>query len=164
GALVRSRFGDEVLERLVDPLVGGINAGDADHLSLAASAPQIGDAARRSRSLLLGLRTMRPAAGGGPAFFTPAGGLGVLVDRLAADLTGVAVRLNCPAAPITGELGAYRIGDLDADAVVVTVPAFAAQTLLAEVAPVAADLLGAIPYAGVAMVTLALPSAAVPRA
>ena len=54
GALVRARFGAEVLERLVDPLVGSINAADTDRLSLGAGA-----AARRrrraARSLLLGL-------------------------------------------------------------------------------------------------------------
>ena len=47
GAFLRGRLGDEVVDRLVDPLVGGINAGAVDHLSLAATVPQI-DAAARS--------------------------------------------------------------------------------------------------------------------
>src|SRR5262249_9325724 len=51
GRIVRDRFGKQVLERLVDPLVGSINAGDADQLSLAASTPQIAAPAAESRSL-----------------------------------------------------------------------------------------------------------------
>jgi protoporphyrinogen/coproporphyrinogen III oxidase len=163
GALVRSRFGDEVLERLVDPLVGGINAGDADRLSLAASAPQIGEAAARSRSLLLGLRKSRPKPGAGPAFFTPATGLGTLVEALAERLVGVDVRLGTPAVAISRDGAGYRVGDVAADAVVVAVPAFAAAPLLAQLAPSATAIAAGIPYAGVVMVTLAVPESAVGR-
>ena len=46
GPLVSCRFGREVLERLVDPLIGGINAGDADRLSALAVAPQVAGVAR----------------------------------------------------------------------------------------------------------------------
>ncbi|HEY9555602.1 MAG TPA: protoporphyrinogen oxidase, partial [Acidimicrobiales bacterium] len=53
GALMRARFGDEVAERMVDPLVGGINAGDTDQLSLAATAPQLDAAARSGAASLL---------------------------------------------------------------------------------------------------------------
>src|SRR3546814_10587217 len=53
GALMRARFGDEVAERMVDPLVGGINAGDTDQLSLAATAPQLDAAARSGATSLL---------------------------------------------------------------------------------------------------------------
>ncbi len=65
GALIEHRFGAEVLDRLVDPLIGSINAGDTRQLSLAASAPQVAAGLDRSRSLLLGLRkgrARRPAA------------------------------------------------------------------------------------------------------
>ena len=64
GAYVRSRFGDEVHERLVDPLVGSIYAADTDDFSLAA-VPQLAELAVRSRSVLLGAR--RRAGGGGRA-------------------------------------------------------------------------------------------------
>src|SRR5690606_1661711 len=81
GALVRRRLGDEVFERLVAPLLGGVNAGDADHLSLAAGAPQLDRAARRGGSLIAALRdqaaprgtaaagevgSVMPGAAGGP--------------------------------------------------------------------------------------------------
>ena len=46
GRLVRARFGDEVHERLVDPLVGSIYATDTDHFSLR-EVPQLYDVARQ---------------------------------------------------------------------------------------------------------------------
>jgi protoporphyrinogen/coproporphyrinogen III oxidase len=85
GAFVRDRLGDEVLERLVDPLVGGINAGDCDELSLAATVPQL-DAAARSgaRSLMEACAAQRAAVAdpSAPVFFAPRGGMGTLVDAL----------------------------------------------------------------------------------
>ena len=56
GGLIRRRMGDQIAERLVDPLIGSINAGDTDHLDAALTAPQLETAARRNRSLILGLR------------------------------------------------------------------------------------------------------------
>ncbi len=91
GPLIEGRFGREVLERLVDPLIGGINAGDADRLSAAAVAPQIAGLAERSRSLLLGLRSDRrahPLDPTAPIFFTLRSGMGALIDALTVELTG----------------------------------------------------------------------------
>jgi oxygen-dependent protoporphyrinogen oxidase len=162
GRLVRYRFGDEVLERLVDPLVGGINAGDADRLSLTASAPQLADAAGRHRSLLLGLRGTTGRAAAGPAFFTPAAGLGTIVDALAARLPDI--RLGAAADGIERRGDRWVVSGEECDAVVVAVPAFAAAELLTGVAPSAASLAAAIPSSGVVVVTLAVAEDAVPRA
>src|SRR5436190_21381112 len=52
GALVRSRFGGEVVDRLVDPLLGGVYAGRADLLSLAATVPALFAALREHPSLV----------------------------------------------------------------------------------------------------------------
>ena len=82
GATVRARFGDEVLDRLVGPLVGGINAGDADHLSLSAVTPQLADALVDHRSLLLGLRSLSRPSAGEAVFLTPRSGVSALVPRL----------------------------------------------------------------------------------
>ena len=159
GALVRARFGDQVLERLVDPLVGGINAGDADHLSADAAAPQILSVARRSRSLLVGLR--RQAAAGpanpGPVFLTPAGGMGSLVDRLVAGLDerGVELRTGVAIRAVERAGSRWQVGDVTADAVIVATPAFVAAPQLTGVSDEAARLLAAIEHASVAMVTLA---------
>ncbi|MGZ6993029.1 MAG: protoporphyrinogen oxidase, partial [Ilumatobacteraceae bacterium] len=70
GRYVRSRFGNEVHERLVDPLIGSIYAADTDDFSLV-TIPQLAELASRSRSVLLAGRH-RPAAPGGPVFYAPA--------------------------------------------------------------------------------------------
>jgi protoporphyrinogen/coproporphyrinogen III oxidase len=178
--VIGARMGQAVVDRLVEPLVGGINAGRADDLSLAATAPQLAEAAGSSRSLILGLRRARrraaartaaepvtdpgvptPGSDTGSLFLGVAGGLGRLVDRLAAALTEAAVEVRTSVAVTAVEpdsAGGYRVvaadGPVDASAVVVTVPAFAAAPLLRTAAPdVAADL-ERIRYASVAVATL----------
>ncbi|HEX2119778.1 MAG TPA: protoporphyrinogen oxidase [Acidimicrobiales bacterium] len=163
--VVGRRMGREVLDRLVDPLVGGIHAGRADCLSLASTARPLADAADRSRSLVLGLR--RPAATGpspGPVFLGLAGGLQRLVDRLAeeVDEARLATRVETIALAGTGWRLACSPGpDVDVEAVVVTVPSFAAAGMLSEVSPIAAEHLGSIRHASVLTATLAYPRSAV---
>ena len=53
---VRRRFGREVLDRLAQPLVGGIYGGDPDRLSLAATMPRFVDLERRHGSVIRGMR------------------------------------------------------------------------------------------------------------
>lgn len=170
GLLIRRRFGDEVLERLVDPLIGGIYAGDADEMSLEATAPQIAEVAGRSRSLLLGLRHQlreNPPDPTRPVFYAPPDGMGQLVTELTRhldELGGVDVRLDQALEPLArADDGRWRAGAVEADAVVLAVPAFAAAAAVRPVSPSAAALLGTIPYAGVVMVTLAVPERAVGR-
>ncbi len=172
GALVRRRLGGEAHRRLVDPLVGGINAGDTDHLSIDLAAPSLAAAARSHRSLVVGARrqaAVGPVAGG-PVFLTLPGGLTRLVEALAARLTAVGADVRTgeavtAVAPTAG--GGYlldaRSGPLDADAVVLGTPAFASATLVAPHAPRAAAILAAIEYASVALVALAYPRGAVTR-
>ena len=160
GPLVSSRFGREVLERLVDPLIGGINAGDADRLSALAVAPQVAGVAERSRSLLLGLRADRrahPPDPTAPVFFTLRGGMGGLIDALAASLAvaevPATVELDAPVEFVEiDERGAVQVTTgalaanprrIDADALVLACPAHASARLLADAVPeVAATLLG----------------------
>ena len=66
--MVRARAGDEVFERLVDPLLGGINAGNADNLSIAAGARALADAARRGGPFIEALREQRASVAPGPVF------------------------------------------------------------------------------------------------
>lgn len=56
GAIVRSRLGGEVLERIVDPLLGGVHAGRCDALSAQALAPQLIRALQAGNGLMRGLR------------------------------------------------------------------------------------------------------------
>ncbi len=164
-AVVGRRMGREVVDRLVDPLVGGINAGRADELSLSATAPAIAAGAARSRSLVLGLRQAKAGAGG-PVFLGLAGGLHRLVDRLASDVTDL--RLGTRVSAITSAAGIYRLEctpgpDADADAVVLTVPSFVAARMVATVSPAAADHLARIRHASVVTATLAYRPSALAR-
>jgi oxygen-dependent protoporphyrinogen oxidase len=136
--LVAARFGRQVASRLVDPLLGSIHAARTEDLSAAATAPQLLAAARRSRSLLLGLRASGAPATGEPLFLTPEGGIGVLVDRLAtalraAGVTVVAARIDA-VHPRQGGIGLAPV-DERFDAVVLAVPAATAARLLGPCAP-----------------------------
>jgi protoporphyrinogen/coproporphyrinogen III oxidase len=155
GTLVRAQLGDAVFERLVDPLLGGINAGDGDRLSLRAAAPQLAAAAERDRDLVTALRDQPPAASG-PVFYAPVGGMGAISDALVDVLTAGGVELKRES-----EVDDIRM--LAADRVVVTVPAYRAADLVRHAAPGAAALLDGIAYSTVALVTLAYPNTAITR-
>jgi oxygen-dependent protoporphyrinogen oxidase len=179
GALVRRRLGDEVLDRMVAPLVGSIYAGDCDRLSLEVSAAQLAaarDLDPSDPSLVRAAAALRAAAldTGRPVFLAPAGGMGRLVDaladRLADDLrTGTAVTAvtGVSAGGTTGSGSgggrtAWRLegprGPLvTADAVVLATPAFVTAPLLSPLVPAAAGFLAAIEHASVALVALAVP-------
>jgi oxygen-dependent protoporphyrinogen oxidase len=172
GALIRARLGDEVAERLVDPLVGGINAGDTDALSLAATVPQLDAAARSGASSLIeACRAQRAAAADptAPVFFAPRGGMGALVQALVADLRrrGVTVvedRADSLERHPTSWSVSLRSGAvLPADGVVLATPADVSAVLLRPHAAKAATLLGAIPYASVALVALAVEPGSIDR-
>lgn len=174
GALVAARFGRQVRERLVDPLVGGINAGRTEVLSAEVSAAQLASAARSSRSLMLGLRAQRRAAAAtpsspAPVFYGLSGGLGQLVAALGTRLTeaGASVRVADAATGVQRvDAGRWSVTtasglSLDADGVVVAVPAFVATALLSEASPRAARLLAGIEHASVDLVTVAYPRGAI---
>lgn len=161
--VVGRRMGREVVDRLVGPLVGGINAGDPERLSLRSTARQLSDAATGGRSLALALRRRPPAtatAAGGPVFLGVEGGLGRLVDRLGEVLAPtVDIRLRTAVTALERAAdGGWRLvcasGVVEADACVLTTPAPAAARLLRPVAPGAAAHLDGIRYASVALATL----------
>lgn len=56
GDFFRRRFGKEVVENLIEPLMAGTFAGDIDHLSIQAMFPQIFKLEKDYRSLLLGMK------------------------------------------------------------------------------------------------------------
>jgi len=164
GALVGRRLGRQVVERLVDPLLGGVYAGSADHLSLRATVPQLAAAAAGHRSLLRAAREARPAAApAGPVFAGLVGGLGALPDAVAA-ASGVDVRVRTTVRELHRTATGWRLvtgsaadpAAVEADAVVLAVPAAPAARLLRAVAPHAAADLGGVEYASVAVVTLVL--------
>ena len=150
GAYVRTRFGDQVHERLVDPLVGSIYAADTDRFSLTA-VPQIAELAARHRSVLIAARR-RPPAPDGPVFFAPRRGLAQLAQATASavDAAGGVVRLGRPVESLVTDGVSWRVDGEHADAVILACPAAAAGRLLRD------DGLSAITYADVAIVTVAI--------
>jgi oxygen-dependent protoporphyrinogen oxidase len=168
-AVIDARFGLEVRQRLVDPLLGGIHAGATEHLSLAATAPQLDAARREHRSLLRGLQPppREPGAAPTPVFLAPRGGLGQLVQTLSGELTerGVELRTAAPVEKLERAEGRWQMGTphgpVGADAVVLTVPSFVAADLVASQLPETATELDAVEHASVVLVTLAYPSDAV---
>lgn len=173
GTMVRRRLGDEVFERLVAPLLSGVNAGDADQLSLAAGAAQLAIAARRQPSLVGALREQQQAtlaAGADPSapvFYGIPIGSQTLTDLLFARLAeaGVPVHLRCPATALEPANEGWRLrtsaGVMAADRVVLATPAPITARLLESSAPDVAAEVGDLQYASVAMVTLAVARAAV---
>lgn len=173
GEIIRPRFGSEVFDRLVDPLLGGIYAGTADNLSAASTVPEIAVLARENRSLFLGLRRRRRTAPTavattppGPPLVSVRGGLSRIVDALAGQLeASVVTGANVTSVEsrnrgfvVRTESQAY-----DADVVVLATPAFVSAGLVAALdADLAEDLRG-IPYAGVANVTFAYAARAAPK-
>ena len=178
GALVRRRLGDEVLDRLVAPLLGGIWAGDCDRLSLRVAAANLAAARDRDASLIRGAAALRAEAAeqgvaDGPVFLAPRGGMARLVDALAERL---GERLCC-GTPVSGlepegagwrlatgdaaEPGAERRPSVVADRVVLTTPAYVTARLLESLAPQAAAFLSGIDYASVVLTVLVVPREAI---
>ena len=161
GELVGRRLGRQVVDRLVDPLLGGVYAGRADDLSLEATVPQLAALVGEHRSLLRAVGSRPAPDADSPVFHSLRGGLGQLTDALAAPL-GDGLRLQSPAALIERVGTAWRITmvggrALVVDAVVVATPAPVAARLLRYAAtPLSAEL-AAVDTASVAIVTLALP-------
>ena len=163
GKLMRRRFGREVHERLVDPLVGSIYAADTDAFSLEA-VPQI-NALTSQRSLLLAAGAARKApVQPGPVFATPLKGLGSLIDTLAARVTslGGEIRTGARVSDITRTHDGYMVVTNDAalscDAIVVATPAKHSANFVRPLDAAAAVQLGEWDHASVIMVTMAVPA------
>ncbi|MDX1620097.1 MAG: protoporphyrinogen oxidase [Nitriliruptorales bacterium] len=165
-AIVAQRFGTEVVDRLVEPLLGGVYAGRADQLSAEATIPPLAAAAQQGGSLRRGLRRRAPSGDNDdPVFLTIQGGLGRLVDALATRIPDT--RLASPVSSVVPASGGWSVvtdgGEHTVDAVVLAVPAYAAADIVEDLSPAATRELGAMRYASVAVASLALPTTALRR-
>ncbi len=189
GPLVARKLGRRVVERLVDPLIGGIYAGGVDDMSAAAVYPLLLAVAQRRGGFMRSLRRATAVAQAtGTAAGAPEGvagsgrgrAAGLLVPR-AADWApsangcggalaarGVTVRTGCRVDGLEREPGTAAwvlrtaAGPVRADRVVLALPAGPAADLLAPHDAETAALLRGIDYATVATVTFAYPEGAVP--
>ena len=160
---VKRRFGSEVFERLAQPLAGGIYGADPEHLSLESTMPRFIEAEQRHRSVILGLRKRADAKADGVRyglFISFAQGSECLVERAVQKLRGDLV-LRQPVQRIVRHESRFRVetdeGSVEADGVILAVPAPRAASMLGGMDPELGGLLGRIPLGSVAAVTLALP-------
>ncbi|WP_033285026.1 protoporphyrinogen oxidase [Streptomyces sp. NRRL F-525] len=166
GEYVAARLGREVVDRLVEPLLGGVYAGDAYRISMRSAVPQLYQAAKTHDSLTEAVRGIQERAAAaqqtGPVFMGIQGGVGQLPLAVAesARARGAEILTGTPVTELrrSGTSG-WRVvaGDrvLEADGVIVAVPAPVAAELLRPEAPGAAAELGAVEYASMALITLA---------
>jgi protoporphyrinogen/coproporphyrinogen III oxidase len=185
-ARVGDRLGAEVVDRLVEPLLGGVYAGRCDDLSFAATLPALARAAHDHASLADAAASLLPPADPDPrgadrpaqppVFTTLTRGLGSLPAVLAAR-SGAVVRTSAMVRELTRTPVGWRltVGSahapewVDADAVIIAVPATPASRLLnsaaggAATASRAAVALAEIKYASMAIITLAYSVTAFPE-
>jgi oxygen-dependent protoporphyrinogen oxidase len=171
----RRRFGSQAFERVIEPLMAGIYAGDAEEMSVNATFPRFVELERQYGSIIRGMaaaRRRQPSGRGaqGPRrtmFVSLKDGLDVLVDRLSGRLQQQGARIRTNAAVASLRVRSHQLGRwmfdlsltdgsaLSAEAVVLATPAFVSADLVRPLSPMAAGLLEQIPYASTATISLA---------
>ncbi|MFJ3623539.1 protoporphyrinogen oxidase [Streptomyces iakyrus] len=166
GEYVAQRLGREVVDRLLEPMLGGVYAGDAYRISMRSAVPQLFQVARTHTSLTEGVRELQAKAAAarqtGPVFMGIRGGIGTLPLAVADSVRarGGEILTRTPVTELrrTPEGGwQIRSGEREwrADAVVLAAPAPAAARLLRAENPAAAAELDGVEYASMALITLA---------
>jgi len=171
----RRRLGHEAFERLIEPLMAGIYAGDAEQMSLKATFPRFLEMEQQYGSLIRGMLAGRSTAGPGPRhgspsrtmFVTVQNGLGEMVTALVGRIAGAGATLMPARQVVAIRVRAGRPGvrtydvvlengsAMSAEAVVLATPAFVSAELVRPLSPVSARMLETIPYASTATVSLA---------
>ncbi len=172
GDFARRRLGPEALEKLIDPMVTGIYAGDPDRMSLRACFPLVYDLERKYGGLVRGMIALQKerrragvkqemSAGPGGVLMSFDAGVQTLADVLAERLaeglhTGVPVdRIERRGGKLVLSLTERGLrGEMDTDAVVVAAPAYAAAAMLSPLDAALGDALSTIPYSPISVVAL----------
>ena len=176
-SFVTRRFGREALDRVVQPLIGGIYAADPEKLSLAATMPRFLEMEQARGSVIKGMlreKRQSPAqrAESGARwslFLSLAGGMQELVDAIAARLPEGCVRTHTRVTDVSWDAASQTWtivadgGAVDVGGVIMAAPAYAAGGLIRRVAPEIARELDGIPYTSTATVSLAYRQADIPR-
>lgn len=179
----RRRFGAQAFDRVLEPLMAGIYAGDAEQMSLKATFPRFLELEQQYGSIIRGMMTARKKAR--PAsisatkrtmFVSLKNGLGDLVTALTARLIqqGVDLRQGCQVDALrvrSHQLGRWMydliLSDgsaLSAESLVLATPAYVSAELLRPLTPIAGGLLEMIPYASTATIAMSYPASAVASA
>lgn len=169
GEFLADRLGADLVDTLIDPLLGGVYAGQCRDLSLASTVPALLPAALEGTSVLelvsslLAARDAQSAAlaqgeSPQPVFMSLVGGINRLVPALEERIRahGGTIRTGAHVKSVQTEDGRWTVAteddSLESDAVVLATPAHVTKNLLAEVAPQSASLLASVPYASTALV------------
>lgn len=165
GGYVADRLGREVVDRLVEPLLGGVYAGDSYRISMRAAVPQLYEVARQGGSLLDGVRGVQERAAaqqaGGPVFQGITGGIGTLPDAVADAVRagGGEILTGTPVLGLSRTAAGWDVRTdarvIAADGIVLATPARSASTLLAAECPAASAELAGVEYASMALITMA---------
>ncbi len=166
GRFIRRRFGQECLDRIAGPLLGGIFVSDPERLSMQATFPRLQAMEREYGSLIRAARAVKhlprregPRSAGNAMFNSLRHGVGSLVDRLVKSLDGT-LRVNAPVSALAWRHGRPVVqlkdgGALESDQVVLATPASHAAQVLGEAHPGLAAQLASIRYVSTATVSLA---------
>lgn len=171
GNFVTRRLGRGAYEKLVEPLMSGIYAGDGDKLSLQATFPYLRELELRYGGLVKGALAVRrkrrqngkaPTQGSRSVFLTPVTGLAEIVEVLVAWLEahGVHLHLNSPVESLKRVGNGYLLQcrneqQARIDALILATPAYVSARFLQEIAPELAAELDAIEYVSTATVSMA---------
>ena len=176
----RRRFGRQAFERMMEPLMAGIYAGDAEQMSLKATFPRFLELEQEHGSVIRGMMAARK--GGAPPgtngsrrtmFVSLKNGLDDLVGALVRRLSDQGVMLRAGTAVDSLRVRSHQLGRwtydvmlndasaLSVDSLVLATPAFVSAELLRPLTPIASGLLEMIPYASTATVAMAYPASVI---
>jgi oxygen-dependent protoporphyrinogen oxidase len=176
----RRRVGRQAFERMLEPLMAGIYAGDAEQMSMEATFPRFVELEQQYGSVIRGMMAARQASPSvmqsGPQrtmFVSLKNGLSDLVASLVRRLTdqGVTLRRGCAVDALrvrSHQLGRWMydvvLNDgsaLSVDSLVLATPAYVSAELVRPLTPIAGGLLEMIPYASTATIAMAYPRASI---
>ena len=175
----RRRFGAQAFDRVLEPLMAGIYAGDAEQMSLKATFPRFLELEQQYGSIIRGMAAAKkkappPSSGARRTMFVSLkNGLGDLVEALAARLAGQGADLRTACRVDAVRVRSHQLGRwmydlilndgsaLSVEGLVLATPAYVSAELLRPLTPIAGGLLDLIPYASTGTVAMAYPAAAV---
>ncbi|MAT40848.1 MAG: protoporphyrinogen oxidase [Anaerolineaceae bacterium] len=177
GQFVRRRLGKEALEKLAEPLLSGIHVSDPEKQSLLATFPRFRNLEKKHGSLIMGMLAAKrhpapaPSSNGQPKslFLSFKEGMGYFVQQLELSLNKTTILKNKKLLKLTpGVQHRYQLifedkTEVQADAVVLAVPSFAAAEILSDFSDDLYNDLLAIPYVSTATISLAYPKSAFPK-
>jgi len=176
----RRRFGRQAFERMMEPLMAGIYAGDAEQMSLKATFPRFLELEQEHGSVIRGMMAAQTTGTGEPQaspkrtmFVSLKNGLEELVTALVRRLTDQGVTLRSGVAVESLRVRSHQLGRwtydvmlgdgsaLSVDSLVLATPAYVSADLLRPLTPIASGLLDMIPYASTATIAIVYPASVI---